>query len=409
VKRFIYLFSSNYRLKYLEDDLLTLLLPRDMAVHFRYLAKYVEPDLLANAKDHPGELIGSTVLISYPATVRESTVANAKASADRAAALGGDPTAGVYIYPLRFATLIGLDASGDMLHLYFSVTGYPTAPGFETDLASSIMRAHKKGEQTFHASFGEQQTKAACSTIDGDIAAFNAIADSFKREHWLYYENDGTEILLEPVFARVGGIRQQPNVLQRTLKPGSLCKPRAIFGQNEKGYSLRGGRVYSFTVSFRQPKWSKLPEHGASLVLTCDEKLMASPAKSTFDILSFYDTAELYIIPRETLYGWNGRSSLSLEITGELGGHSGIKRKALAADWNCWLKTTPRFPPLVVNVIESLYSIVPLLAIIVSFVARAEASLTPNAKVQPVTTLDWILLSIVVVVVIARAVIRGGT
>jgi hypothetical protein len=372
--RGVYLLSSNSRLKYFEDCLRALMLPREMILHFRYRTDHLDPEFVAAVR--AGSVANLNVLVSYLYQENE-----------------GPKWVPTSIKPLRFGVITEARIDGPTAHIYFRVTGYPINAG--AGIVDAANKAMTGGESPRYGALGAT-IDAQQSTEDTDNEAFIAIVEGFREvELRASFTGDTTLTQIDPLFVRVEGLYRKGQTSPALLTPVQIGA-----SDRQRGYEIDSDDPLELRLRFHQPKWSKIDTKQYTLSLDVDRQYFGVPDHESHRIASPYDAMEFLLLPLRNNTGWLSRIALSSksgvdDVVGNIVSFSALTRG------------TPRLWPWFNATIEALNPTVAiLLAVASTFVAVWGKVDQTHADIPAVVWVIWSVAAALVVLNAVKAVRR---
>jgi hypothetical protein len=362
----IYLFSSNSRLKYFEDCLRALMLPREMVMHFRYRTSHLNSALVAAIASCAA--VGKSVLVSYLYQEYDGTTWMPKSAK-----------------PLRFGVITEARLDGPTAHLFFRVTGYANEL---SALGADAEQAMRSDEGLKYGVLGSADKRSCESKEDSDASAFIAIVESFTQlELRASFTGDGALEQMDPLFVRIEG-------LFRKGKSGLVVITPVQLGPSDRlrGYKITSDDPLELRIRFHQPKWSRVDRKSYSLSLDVDPSYFAVPAHESIRIASPYDVTEFLLLPLRTNVAWLTRIAVTSSSEGENAIGNIVSFSALT-------EGTPHVWPWVTAIVEAA---TPLVAILLA-VASTVIAVTKTPTNDGIPTVVWIIWAVASIFVVMGA------
>jgi hypothetical protein len=346
-----------------------------MILHFRYRSKYLDQELLKQVSS--GNAAGREVMVCYLFQEYKDKKWEPKS-----------------IHPLRSGTIVKAHILGPEVHIYFAVTGYPTADGIVAIVEMATAAFNRDGDLYF-ASSGGQVAASLVSTEAKDADAFTCVVDQLQEQQLTSLNQADQVVQMDPLFYRVQGIYEssgkgKPQVVAPTSSAG--------VSDRERGFLIRNSNPLELRVQFHQPKWSNIDRRHITLVLDADADNFSVPKNAKMPIASPYDESVFYVLPRRDNIGWITR--IGFYGTDEKGPVDSVTR------FDALVRATAIVPPVVTRLLAALSPAVSVLIAVVALIVSAFGSADSIKVLAKITTLGWVI--IIACVVLGLAITVGS-
>jgi len=251
----LYLFSSNYRFRYLQDVLNVLCLPPGFLYHFRYERKWIDAEI-RNSVDEE-EVLPSKVCVVF---------------VDRH--VEGEPCREPVFHPIRVGELVKVEVDGDVLHIYFLVKEYAK---YNKERESSFQNLIKD-ELPIHKR--PLEVYACIGNLMSDFYGGNGeLARDWQSIVSVIAQ---ARCLQNAVFWRMD------HPVKRTKKKVELSGPRQIV-HLRTGYEFDANSYYTIPISFFRPDQPAQIPDSVSLRVEMDPGLFLTSQPTLLEANVRYD------------------------------------------------------------------------------------------------------------------------